>query len=62
MSEAWASEVPYTLALVWLDEGIRMVTRLIHPAGTLPEIGSRVSVRFVTIDQGFRLPYFEVES
>lgn len=59
MNESWASEVPYTLALVWLDEGIRMVTRLIHPAEETPVIGSRLRVRFQPVEQGFALPFFE---
>jgi uncharacterized OB-fold protein len=62
MSEAWATEVPYTLAIVWLDEGIRMVTRLLHPPETVPEIGGRLTVRFVPIEQGFLLPYFEIDT
>jgi uncharacterized OB-fold protein len=59
MDESWASEVPYTLALVLLEEGIRMTTRLIHPVGHLPTIDGSVIVRFVPIEGGFVLPYFE---
>jgi uncharacterized OB-fold protein len=33
--------VPYTLAIVDLDEGIRVVTRLLHE-GTVPPLDSRV--------------------
>jgi uncharacterized protein len=59
MDESWASEVPYTLALVMLEEGIRMTTRLIHPADRKPTIDGPVTVRFVPIEGGFVLPYFE---
>ena len=59
MDEAWVSEVPYTLALVMLAEGIRMTTRLIHPVGRVPTIDGPVTVRFTPIDGGFVLPYFE---
>jgi len=58
IDESWASEVPYTLALVMLEEGIRMTTRLIHPVGRLPTIDGPVTVRFVPIEGGFVLPYF----
>jgi uncharacterized protein len=59
MSEAWASETPYTLAIVWLEEGIRMVTRLIHPHDAKPIIGESLRVSFVAIAEEFRLPYFQ---
>jgi uncharacterized protein len=59
MDESWASEVPYTLALVMLDEGIRLTTRLIHAAERKPTIDAPVIVRFVEIDGGFVLPYFQ---
>jgi len=61
MNEAWVGEVPYTLALVWLDEGIRMVTRLVHPPEETPEIGGRLRVRFESIEENFMLPFFEAD-
>jgi hypothetical protein len=59
MNEAWKSEVPYILACVRLEEGPRMVTRLVRNGDVQPKIDSAVEVRFVNIGSGFKLPYFE---
>ena len=53
---AWASQLPYTVILVDLDEGPRMLSRLVGEGGVA--IGDRVQVCFVEMD-GHRLPYFE---
>lgn len=55
---AWAGEVPYVSALVDLDDGIRMLSRLVGPTdGEL--IGKRVEVAFTQFDQR-TLPYFRL--
>ena len=59
MNEAWAGEVPYVVAVVRLDEGPRMVTRIIRHDDREPRMDARVRVRFVPIEGGFQLPYFE---
>jgi len=59
MNEAWASEVPYVLAIVRLDEGVRMVTRILCEKGTEPHMDARVKVRFVPVGEGFQVPFFE---
>jgi uncharacterized OB-fold protein len=58
MNEAWASQVPYILALVWLKEGIRMVTRLEMEKGRIPTIDGPVRVYFVDIGDGFKAPFW----
>jgi uncharacterized protein len=58
----FAGQVPFVVALVDLDEGVRMLTRI---AGTDPgevRIGQRVRVRFVDVGEPgdqVRLPWFE---
>jgi uncharacterized OB-fold protein len=55
--KAFAAETPYVLALIDLDEGVRMMAR-IAPAATVPEIGARVEVAFQEIDETVTLPTF----
>ncbi|GMA57150.1 hypothetical protein GCM10025858_16530 [Alicyclobacillus sacchari] len=50
-------EVPFTMALVDLDEGVRMMTRIVD-AGDGIHIGDRVEVVFCERDDGVVLPYF----
>ena len=52
---AWESQLPYTVILVDLDEGPRMLSRLV---GKGVAIGDKVQVHFVEVE-GHRLPYFE---
>ncbi len=59
MNDAWKDQVPYTLAWVRLTEGPRMVTRLIHPPGRVPQIDGELIVRFETLNDKFKLPFFE---
>ncbi len=54
----WASQLPYTVLLVDLDEGPRLLSRLISADGRPVAIGERVQLKFIEVD-GQRLPYFE---
>ena len=54
--KAWESQLPYTVILVDLDEGPRMLSRLVGRDAIA--IGDRVGVRFVAVE-GRKLPYFE---
>ena len=58
-TEALASLVPYVVALVDLDEGVRMMTRLrgTHDA---PRIGGEVRVAFERVSDDVAVPLFEV--
>lgn len=52
-------DIPYTLAYVDLEEGIRMATRIV---GCSPEeifIGKKVEVTFHKLNDDFYLPYFK---
>jgi uncharacterized OB-fold protein len=53
----WESQLPYTPVLVDLDEGVRMLSRLIGADRVSVAIGDRVVVAFVDI-QGQKLPFF----
>jgi len=54
----WTGQLPYVVALVDLDEGPRMLTRLIGAETTAR--GDRVRVTFAEV-QGRRLPYVTPE-
>ncbi|UVE93809.1 Zn-ribbon domain-containing OB-fold protein [Dietzia sp. B32] len=57
---AWADRVPYVVATVELDEGIRMVSDLDEPAEAVT-IGARVDVFFHhLVDEGITLPRFRL--
>lgn len=56
----WASQLPYTVVLVDLEEGPRMLSRWLGPKGSPPAIGQHVRVRFPEVD-GQKLPFFGAE-
>ena len=56
----FAEDVPYVIAIVELDEGVRMMSRI---ADTPPEdvkVGAVVQVTFEHFDEGVALPYFKL--
>jgi len=55
----WESQIPYTPFLVDLDEGARMLSRLIGPKRGVVRIGDRVRVEFVPVENQ-KLPYFRL--
>jgi uncharacterized OB-fold protein len=59
MNDSYRDEVPYTLALVRLDEGPTFMTRLVGADALHPTIGDAVQVRFLET-KGHRLPVFEL--
>ena len=54
----WESQLPYTLVLVDLAEGPRMLSRLIGPDQGDVRIGNGVEVQFVAFE-GRKLPFFQ---
>ncbi len=56
----WAGQLPYTVVLIDLEEGPRMLSRWLAPKGSLPAIGQRVRVRFPEVG-GQKLPFFAAE-
>ncbi len=56
----FAAETPFVVALVDLDEGVRMMTRLAGGPPPAVRIGQRVRVVFTRVSDGVTLPYFEL--
>lgn len=57
---AFASEVPYNVSLVELDEGPRMLTNVIGVAPSLVTVGARVEAVFDPVAEDFYLPRFRI--
>lgn len=53
----WESQLPYTPVLIDLDEGVRMMSRLIGEGRDAVKIGDKVKVEFVEFEKQ-KLPYF----
>ena len=58
-SPGFAEEVPYVLALVELEEGVRMFTNIIECDPQDVKIGMPVEVTFVQANDQITLPYFK---
>ncbi len=56
---AFADLVPYVVALVDLDEGVRLLTRLVGVAPDAVTIGMTVQVTFQPLSDQAALPLFE---
>ena len=56
---AWDADLPYTVVLVDLDEGPRMLSRMLKQDQARVSIGSRVQVSFVQV-HAQKLPFFEL--
>ncbi|HQV05018.1 Zn-ribbon domain-containing OB-fold protein [Sphingorhabdus buctiana] len=55
---AFAADIPYVAAVVELDEGVRMATRLIDCPIDAVRLDLPVALAFETIGEDFRLPVF----
>ena len=53
----WESQLPYTPVLIDLDEGVRMLSRLIGEGRDAVNIGDRVRVEFIECEKQ-NIPYF----
>jgi uncharacterized OB-fold protein len=54
-----ADRVPYVIALVALDEGVRMVTNIVGREPDSLAVGTRVKVTWESLSDGRNLPLFE---
>jgi uncharacterized OB-fold protein len=59
LNESFKDEVPYVLAIVHLDEGYDMLTRIVGEGFAQSQPGDRVSVTFAPTT-GHPLPVFEL--
>jgi uncharacterized OB-fold protein len=57
---AYADEVPFVIAIVELEEGVRMMTRIVGTPHDQVTIGAAVHVTFTTSGEGVTLPYFQL--
>ena len=55
---ALADKVPYSVVLVDLDEGVRMMSNVFGPP---PTVGDRVTVAWVPLEDGRNLAIFETK-
>ena len=55
---AYAAEVPYAVALVELDEGVRLLLRVVDCPPETVKIGARGEIRFTRLTDGVTVPVF----
>lgn len=55
---ALADKVPYSVVLVDLDDGVRLMSNVFGPA---PAVGDRVGLAWTPLDDGRNLPLFETK-
>ena len=58
-SRSFRHLIPYVVALVDLDEGVRLMTNLVGIDPDEVRIGMRVRVRFETVSEEASVPLFE---
>lgn len=58
---AFAGDVPFIVAIVELEEGVRMMTRIIGSSRERVTIGAPVRVTFESVTEDVTLPYFRLE-
>ncbi|GHO96035.1 hypothetical protein KSF_060830 [Reticulibacter mediterranei] len=56
----FADEVPFVVAIVELEEGVRMMTRIVDAPPERVHIGATVHVTFAAINEEITLPYFQL--
>ena len=59
VEKKFAADLPYVLAYINLDEGIRMMTRIVGCDPDQVNIGMDVEVVFEELNEEFSLPYFK---
>lgn len=59
-SQAFADEAPYIIALIALDEGPHLMSRIVAPEKAKLAIGARVAVEFEDADEEISLPVFRI--
>ena len=55
----WESQLPYTPVLIDLDEGVRMMSRLVGEGRDNVKIGDKVKVEFIEVEKQ-KIPFFTV--
>lgn len=57
-SPAWGEELPYTIAIVDMDEGFRMYGRVVDVKPEEVEVGMRVEIYFEDATEEIAIPIF----
>ncbi|GLV55683.1 hypothetical protein KDH_25270 [Dictyobacter sp. S3.2.2.5] len=57
---AFAASTPFVVALIELEEGVRMMSRLVDPPGQHIQIGAAVQIVFQNVGDDLTLPYFHI--
>lgn len=55
----WESQLPYTPVLIDLDEGVRMMSRLVGEGRDNVKIGDKVKVEFIEVEKQ-KIPFFTI--
>lgn len=61
-NEALKERVPYVVAAIDLDEGVRMMANIVDSPAEAVKIGSRVQVCFEKVNDEITLPQFTLEA
>lgn len=61
-NEDYVAELPYTVGIVELDEGVFIFSRIIAPEGREPKVGERVALEFRQTGKWGRMPAFVVQA
>ena|ERR1700730_14264533 len=57
---AFAADIPFVIAIVELEEGVRMMTRVINAPRERVAVGAAVEVTFESVGEELTLPYFRL--
>jgi uncharacterized OB-fold protein len=58
----WAQRVPYNVALIELEEGLRMFSNVVGTPNDQLQVGQKVKVAFEQRDDDLIVPVFELDS
>ncbi len=56
----WAERVPYNVAMIELEEGLRMFSNIVGTPNDQLQVGQKVSVEFEVRDEDLTVPVFKV--
>lgn len=56
----FAEDVPFVVAIVELEEGVRMMSRIVDTPRERIAVGTAVNVTFESVDDNLTLPYFRL--
>ncbi|GCE22358.1 Zn-ribbon domain-containing OB-fold protein [Dictyobacter kobayashii] len=56
----FATDLPFVVAIIELEEGVRMMSRLVETPRERIQIGAAVQVSFQSVEENFTLPYFQL--